>query len=285
MPNTKITREKFKNHLHYGKNIYIALLLAAFFVGDILYTVTTYKAPNERNVQIELVGNYSETDKEEPVLIALEAGQAYERARDEAAGIDVNSPSYEPALQEVEFISLPYDPSGEESEAYYGYQKYSVTLASAEGDIFILDSSLLDYLLSEGLLVDLTPYIESGVLTPGEQCNVAKGTYAEFVPEGEAPTGRNCVYALQADSLLGLYDTFMFNPTGKYMVVLDYSLNQDTSVAVMQSLIEQFDQPEEYVELQKRRAEAAEQAKLEEEAKAAEEANAGEVGSEEGAEE
>lgn len=279
MPNTKLTREKFKNHLHYGRTMYISLILAAIFLGDILYTMTAYRTPNERNVQIELVGNYSETDATEPVQIALEAGIAYEMARDAAAGIDVTSPDYEPQLEEVEFICLPYDPKGEESESYYGYQKYTVTMAATEGDIYILDESLLDYLLSEGMLVDLTPYIESGILKPGEQCNVKKGTFAEYVPEGEAPTGNSCVYALQADSMLGLFDTFMFNPTDKFMVIMDFSKNPDTSAAVMQSLIDQFDQPEEYVELEKRRAEAEEQEKLEAEAQAAaEEQAAGQEG-------
>lgn len=273
MPNTRLTAEKFKNHLHYGRTVYIILILAAFAVGELLYTMTTYHAPNARNVQIELVDSYAETDVEGPVQIALEAGIAYEMERDAAAGIDVTAPGYEPQLQEVEFISLPYDPNADDYEAYYGQQKYMVTLAACEGDIYILDNSLLGYLTSEGMLIDLRPYMEAGILTPGEQCDVSRGTYAEYVGEGEAPTGNTCVYALPADSMLGLYDTFMFNPTDKSMVVMDFSENQDTSVAVLQSLIEEYDQPEEYVELEKRRAEAREQARLEEQAKLEEQLN------------
>lgn len=264
MPNTKLTREKFKNHLHYGRTVYIFLILAAVFFSEILYAVTVYRAPNERNVHIELVDSYADVDPVEPAQIALESGIAYEKARDAAAGIDVNAADYEPQLQEVQFINLPYNPNDDDTEAYYGSQKYMVTLAATEGDIYILDESLLDYLVTEGLLVDLNPYIESGLLTPGEQCDVSKGTFAEYVDEGEEATGNTCVYALPADSMLGLYDTFLFNPTDKYMVVMDFSKNQDTSVAVLQSLIDQFDQPEEYVELEKRRAEAEEQARLDE---------------------
>lgn len=281
MPNTKLTREKFKNHLHYGKTAYISLILVAVFCSEILYAVTAYRAPNERNVHIELVDSYADVDHLEPAQIALEAGIAYERERDAAAGIDVNAADYEPQLQEVQFINLSYNPDDDDTEAYYGSQKYMVTLAAAEGDIYILDESLLDYLITEGMLVDLSPYIESGLLTPGEQCDLSKGTFAEYVDEGEEPTGNTCIYALPADSMLGLYDTFMFNPTDKYMVVMDFSKNQDTSVAVLQSLIEQFDQPEEYVELEKRRAEAAEQALLEEQSE--EDMQTTENNSEEGA--
>lgn len=239
MPNTKLNKSMLRTHYHYSKMIYIILLLVGFFCGDILYTVTTYRAPNARRVDVELVGPYVtvEEDSAGPALIALEAGQAYELERDRAAGVDVESAEYELPLQEVDFLPLVYDPDGD--DAYYNYQKFTVTLAAQEGDIFIMSREMTNQMVNEGLFVDLTPYIESGVIDPGDR-DLSRVTYNEFLEEGQQSTGKTCIYALQVDDMYGLYDYFYFLPEDCCMGIASYSRNPDTAAAVMQSLIDQF---------------------------------------------
>ena len=134
MPNTRLTKENLKNHYQYYRMAYIVVLLVAIFVGDILFAVTVYRAPNERNVEVELVCGYADTENMAPYeQKALEALTSYEIERDRAAGIDVEAQNYEPQIQSAQFILLPYDPNGE--EAYYGAQKYMVTMAAQEGDV------------------------------------------------------------------------------------------------------------------------------------------------------
>ncbi len=266
MPNTKITRDRWKNHMHYSKMIYLIVIVVAGMLGDILYTVTTYHAPNARRVDIEFVGPFVDFSNAEPFSqTAMEAGIAYERARDEAAGIDVNSADYEPALQEVEFYSVDYDPSSD--DAAYGQQKLMVTLAAQEGDIFVVSRSLMVELVQEGLATDLTPYIENGVIDPGER-DLSRVTFSEYVDQGEEPTGNKCVYALQTEDMMDLWDAFQHDYRETYMVMMCYSQNQDTTAAVMQSLIDQFTPSPE--EIARREAEiAARTAELEAEAAAA----------------
>lgn len=246
MPNTKLTKQRLINHFQYSKWPYILVIALSVMVADLLFTTTQYRAPNARRVDIELVSAYANIEAGvEAERIALEAGQAYELARDEAAGIDVSSEEYEIPLQEVHFYSLGYDPNGDDESAYYGSQKFMVTLAAQEGDIFILTRPLMEDLQSQGVLVDLTPFIESGILDPGDR-DLSRVTYPEYVEEGEAPSGRECIYALQATSLTKLWDTMTFDPVDKYMVIMSYSQNQDTAAAVMQSLIDQMEPtPEE----------------------------------------
>lgn len=261
MPNTKLNKSMLRNHYQYSKMIYCILLLLGYFFGDILYTVTTYRAPNARRVDIELVGPYVtiEEDVSALELIALEAGQAYELSRDQAAGVDTASEEYEIPLQEVSYLPLVYDPDGD--DAYYNYQKLTVTLAAQEGDIFIMSRSLTEQMVNEGLFVDLTPYIESGIIDPGDR-DMSRVTYREFVEDGQEPTGNTCVYALQTDDMYGLYDEFLYLPEDCCMGITAYSQNPDTAAAVMQSLIDQFTMTKE--ELQAKVAEenaAAEEAK------------------------
>ena len=105
MPNTKLTRERLSNHLHYGKMFYLVICIVVGMLADVLFTVTAYRAPDERKVDIELVGLYANIEDVDALQQdAVEYGQAFELARDEAAGVDVNAEDYELPLQEVNFI-------------------------------------------------------------------------------------------------------------------------------------------------------------------------------------
>lgn len=241
MPNTKLTKARIKNHYQYTKSIYIAIIIAAVMISDVLFTVTAYRSPGNRSVDIELVGVFADTENAAQFeQAALEAGRAFERARDEAAGIDVNAADYETELEQVQFLTLMYDMNGE--DAYYDQQRYMVSLAANEGDIYIVDRTMMNDLINQGLAVDLTPYIESGVIDPGDR-DLSRVTYPETVEEGQPATGRQCIYALQTDSMSGLWNELQYDFREKYMVLMVYSANVDTSAAVMQSLIEQFEVP------------------------------------------
>lgn len=244
MPNTKLTREGIRNYFHYSKTTYLIIAVIAVFVGDLLFSMTSYRAPNERNIEVELVAGYADTEQLAPYeQAALEALTAYEIERDQAAGIDVSAEDYEPQICEVSFLLLGYDTDGDES--YYGAQKYMVTMAAQEGDIFVVERGLLEGLVSDGLAVDLSPYIENGVIDPGAR-DLSRVTFNEYVnvDAGEEPTGNTCVYALQADDLTGLWDVAQFNPTDKYIVVMSYSENQDTAAAMVQWMIDTFESNE-----------------------------------------
>ena len=58
MPNTKLTKDRMKNHWHYSKMIYLAVVLIAAMLADVLFTATTYRAPNERRVDIHMISHY-----------------------------------------------------------------------------------------------------------------------------------------------------------------------------------------------------------------------------------
>jgi hypothetical protein len=77
MPNTKLTKQALSNHYHYSKMMYIALIAVALMAGDLIYSAAEYKPPNERKVEIEMVGSYAAVERlDEVAQIALAAGQA-----------------------------------------------------------------------------------------------------------------------------------------------------------------------------------------------------------------
>jgi hypothetical protein len=247
MPNTKMTRERMKNHFQYGKNIYIVIIILMIVLADVLFTTTVYQAPSDRRIDIYLVSHNSDiTDAAPYEQIALEAGQAFERERDAANGIDVNSEKYKTQLEEVNFVSLIYDLYSEDGA--YSQERFMMTISTHEGDIYMVSRDVMEYFIQEGLATDLTGYIESGIIDPGER-NLLKVTYPEFVEKGQPATGNMCIYGLPIDTLSGLWDAFDFNYSlDMYMVMMSYSENQDTSAVVMQSMIDQFEVPAQTAE-------------------------------------
>ena len=241
MPNTKLTRDKLKNHFQYGKWIYVLIMISVALVGNLVFTVTVYHAPNERRIDIELIGLYAETEgpaAQEAAQRLLAAGQEHERERDAASGADREA-DYELPLQEVEFLALNYDPESSSEASYYAAQKFMVMLAAQEGDIYVLSRSLLLGLLEQNVLVPLDDYIASGALDPGDR-NLGRVTFDGYDDEGNATTEQH-VYALQADTLTGMADAFSYDPEGKYLAVVQFSKNQDTAVAVLQEMINLFE--------------------------------------------
>ena len=241
MPNTKMTKEKLKVHFHYNKMIYLVVIIVAVIIGNLAFTTTVYQAPNERRVDIELIG-YADTSTAGAAAAMgqlLAAGQAWEKERDSELGVDTAASGYEVPLQTVQFLSIDYTENGSSSDNYYALQKYMVTLAAQEGDIYVLPRSMMTDLVDQNALVPLDDYIESGVIDPGDR-NLAKVTFDELDDNGIA-TGRQHVYALQADSLTGLGDALLFSQNDKYLVIVQFSKNQDTAAAVLQEMLNIFE--------------------------------------------
>ena len=242
MPNTKLTSARLKNHFQYSKMLYLVILVVAAMIGNLVFTMTVYHAPNERRIDIELIGLYADPSTEAANAAAaqlLSAGQAYESARDAEAGLD-QAEGYEIPLQEVCFLSLQYDPESSSEESYYASQKFMVMLAAQEGDIYVVSRSILVSLVDQNLFVPLDDYIEAGLLDPGDR-NLGRVTFDAHDDEGNAIPGQQHVYALQADSLAGMLETLSYDPTDKYVGVVQFSRNQDTAVAVLQEMLNLFE--------------------------------------------
>ena len=250
MPNTKMTPEKFREHVYYHKFIYLAIVAAALMVGSILFTTTSYRAPNERRIDIELIGDYADTGSQtalEATEHLLEFGKAWETARDAAAGVDTESKDYEPALQELSAISLTYSDDGTGENDYYASQKYLVMLAAQEGDIYFVSRPRMVELIDNNIAVPLDDYIAQGVIDPGAR-SLGSVTFDERDDSGAA-TGAQHVYGLQAETMLGLAETFYYNPTNKYAVIVSFSKNQDTAAAILGEMLRLYDtEPEETAE-------------------------------------
>ena len=222
MPNTKITREKFVNHMSYGKWVYVLIIVLVWFGVDLLYTVTEYHPPAERRVDIYLMGNYVDIEP----LKELEAkALAYGQTFDET-------------LEEVNFYDLVF--TGEDDP--YTPQKLMVLMAAHEGNVYFLNRDYTEQLVRQEVALPLDEYIASGTISPGDR-NLGKVTYDEPAPsEDEPSSGLRYVYALQTDPMTRMMDadSLSFDVRDKYMVVTSYTKNVDTTVRVLQFLMDEL---------------------------------------------
>ena len=241
MPNTKYSREYLKNHFFYSKRLYLAVIIIAVALAEVGFTMTRYQAPDARLVDIQLIGGYANTlEVEEMTAALLEAGQAYELERDRAAGVDVESPEYEIPLQEVGIYNINYTGDANNEEDYYAGQKYMVMLAAQEGDIYVVSYDMMVQLVTDGGVAPLDPFIESGILST-EGVDLETVTFDEPVLyEEDEPTGNRYVYALPAAELTGLRKELGYPVADKYLVIMAYSDNQDTSAAVIRALFDLY---------------------------------------------
>jgi len=239
MPNTKITKTKWKLHMQYAKRVYIILIVAGILAGSALFSMTAPQTANINKVDVYVVeANVKPEGLSDVAAQALLDGQAYEMKRDAENGVDTAAEDYAPMLKEVNIYSILFD---EDNDDGYGGQAYMTRIMTMEGDIFIVTSGQFDGLVNMGAVLPLDGYIESGVIRPGDR-DLNRATYPEYVDEDEEPTGRVCVYGLQckpmADKLLEMGG---FVADDMYMVIMNYCENPDTAAAVMQSMIDQLD--------------------------------------------
>jgi hypothetical protein len=131
MPDTRITKDRLKNHLHYGKWIYVLIAVVAWFAVDLVYTMTEYRPDRYHRVDVQLVGNATMRDE----------------ALDEVAKKAVAAVSpRDPKLEQVNIYNIAY--SGDASNDIYGAQKYTVILAEGSSSIFFLDKTLLENMVT-----------------------------------------------------------------------------------------------------------------------------------------
>ena len=218
MPNTRITKQKWKDHFSYSKRVYIFGTLLCIAVVSLLFSVTRYTPPDERSVSIELVDSYTMTDNLEDVeTLLLEKGVEYDET-----------------LEQVQFLSIAYSGT---SDDYYGAQVYTVQLYAGENDIYIEDETLLQQLIGEGYCARLEEYegFDEFVQKHPEVTvywaeEPTESDEDEDEPKPEVPKH---AYALSADTLTGFAERGAFANSGKYVLLAVTSKNADTSFKVL----------------------------------------------------
>lgn len=230
MPDTRITKERLKNHWMYSSWKYLVLFIIFIAGWNLTYSITQYKPPREKRLEMYILSTSYDTEKTDALA-------------DELAEIFVGEG--EDDMEEVNIYTLNY--GGDDDT--YGPQVLMTRLAAQEGDVYMVDEETMTSFVSQMLALPLDEYIESGALNV-DGIDLETGMRTEVVGEDEDNNvvyGEDRkVYAIPAEQLYGMLDDSMVDNRGMYLVVMAYTDKPDTCIELLNELISRYkeDKPE-----------------------------------------
>lgn len=226
MPNTKITRQKWKDHYSYAKKVYIIGALIAAACASLIFAVTRYVAPNERAVIIQMVDTYADPTKmNDDIPAMLAVGQEYDSS-----------------LEEISFLTISY--IGDDN--YEGSQVYTVQVYAGDNDIYLQNDVLTQRMINEGYAYALE-YMEG--------FNEFEEKYGQYViwqaienddeDEEDESIPEEHAYSVDVSALLGINQRGAYDVREKYALIAINSKNADTCFRVLTDMFDRFIPAEE----------------------------------------
>ncbi len=218
MAEKRITKKWLKNHWAYSWWKYLLLACLCIMGVNLVFTMTAYRPPEEKKIELYVCNGYVDS-----------------QALEEQVGAQFFARFPEQEELTVMNVNLV-------SEDMYVQMQFTTYMAAQQGDVLLLPKSEVYKLSGEGaesVFMDLTPYIESGVIDP-EKLGVQPLALQDSA-------GVEGFYAIPADTLYGLFDLGNL-PRDSYLCVTSFSGNEDMAAEMVSLLFElyQTEKPEGY---------------------------------------
>lgn len=210
---TPINRKRIRDHFTYAFWKYALLVITGVFGWNLIYSVTAYRPPKDRKVDVYLVTSAVESE-------------ATERLAELAA----------PAFPDMEALNFMTIAMGAMDD-YYANMQLTTYIGAQEGDLYLMPWDRFQTFARSGLFVPLDEWIEDGSLNlqgidPG-------GGRLAVTDEDEDTSGELHIYGVPAETLYGLFDQGVDN-RGLWIGVTAYSGNLPNAVKMAGWFISEF---------------------------------------------
>ena len=210
MADNRMTKKRIMDHWRYSWFKYALLLIVTLLGVDLLFAVTAYRPSEDRRLQVYLCNGYADaTALSQDLWDELKAA----------------------CPEQEQLIVQNIDLTGGDMNARIQFSTY---IAVHEGDVCLLPAAEAYALAEESaelVFVELTPYIESGIIV-ADGIDLTRG-------EMDASDGTRGLYAIPADMLTGLGD-YGCDPSGGMLVAMAYGGNDETAVTLIGQMLERF---------------------------------------------
>lgn len=217
---TPITGKRVRTHFTYYFWVYILVAAASIFGWDLLYSVTAYRAPEDKRLDIYI---------QYPTVSEERAAAFFQPIWEETV----------PDMEEVSSVILTSS-----SDDYYGAMQLTVYIMAQEGDIYLLSSADFKKFASQGVFVDLQPYVDSGMLNT-EGIDLSAGFVAAVDDEG-LPLSERQLFGIPAYTLYGYIPGLGMDNRDMVISATVFSGNEENAIKFMNGLIQagRGDKPE-----------------------------------------
>ena len=203
---------RLKKHLTYDFWKYLLLIAVCWFGWDLLYTMTAYRSPQDKRIDVYIM---SATASDELVESFLK-------------------PIWEETVPEMELVEgvslLPGT-----MDDYYTAMNLTVKMAAGEGDIYMLPQDIFKNYALSGSFVPLDPYIEEGKINiDGLKVDTARITIADE----ETATATTKLYGIPTEQLFGLMNGMQFDNRNAVMAIAVNNGNEENVVRFFNALIQ-----------------------------------------------
>lgn len=210
MADNRITKKRLKNHFAYSWWKYALAAVLSVMGVSLVFAATRYEPPADRQLTVYVLNDYTDAETMQADLWAR---------------IKEAHPEQEALF--VQNIDLT------DSSNIYAPMQFSTYVAAQQGDVFLIPYDEMLKIVAdspEDALVDLTAYIESGVIDVSgldlSTCTMKK------------LDGTTGIYAVPADQLYGLRTAYYNDAKGSVLCIPIYSQNQDTAAEAIRILME-----------------------------------------------
>lgn len=192
MQETKITKDRIRNHFTYGWWKYVLVIGAAIFGWNMIYTSSAYKPPREKRLDITFV--------------------TYALPDEVTAWIHDETMARYPEIEDSTIISIVYTPD----DNYYGNMQLTTYAGAAEGDIYIMPRERFQSFAQSAAFEPLDDAIADGTIRLGD-IDVTRTTVT-------SEDGVRAIYGIPAESLYGMMEYGIDN-RDLVICIMSYSPN------------------------------------------------------------
>lgn len=210
MADNRITKKRLKNHFAYSWWKYALAAVLSVMGVSLVFAATRYEPPADRQLTVYVLNDYTDAETMQADLWAR---------------IKEAHPEQEALF--VQNIDLT------DSSNIYAPMQFSTYVAAQQGDVFLIPYDEMLKIVADGpedAFVDLTAYIESGVIDVS-----GLDLSACMMEKLDGTTG---IYAVPADQLYGLRTAYYNDAKGSVLCIPIYSQNQDTAAEAIRILME-----------------------------------------------
>lgn len=216
----RLSKKSVRDYLTYSWWKYLALVIVCVLGVDLLFTMTAYRVPENKKIEVFILNGFPDAQRMEEELWQ-----------------DLSAAYPEQEELRVQCINIL-------SADMYAYMQFSTYVAAQQGDVCLMPVSEFEKLSAEGAeqgFIELTPYMERGLIDP-DDIDLTDGMQ-------RSSEGIEGLYAIPADSLYGLLPLGV-DPRDSVLCIFDYNGNDETSAFVLGDMIRRYrtEKPEGYDE-------------------------------------